>query len=156
MSFESVILSNNFILCCPLLLLPSIFPSTRVFSNDLALCINGQSMKIQQIPKTDRHLLLESGHKPPHVVRRSSTREKTERVLMDTAGMERPHNNVRNTGGSRAVPSTMCSHSPVIRKETTGGGKEAKMTFLQTQVPLVHHLANLGKKTAPELVNAGA
>ena len=31
--------SNYLILCCPLLLLPSIFPSIRVFSNKLALCI---------------------------------------------------------------------------------------------------------------------
>ena len=34
MSIESVILSNHLILCCPLLLLPSIFPSIRVFSNE--------------------------------------------------------------------------------------------------------------------------
>ena len=39
MSLESVMLSNSVILCCPLLLLPSIFPSIRVFSNELALCI---------------------------------------------------------------------------------------------------------------------
>ena len=32
-------LSNHHILCCPLLLLPSIFPSIRVFSNESALCI---------------------------------------------------------------------------------------------------------------------
>ena len=31
--------SNHLILCCPCLLLPSIFPSTRVFSNELALDI---------------------------------------------------------------------------------------------------------------------
>ena len=31
--------SNNLILCHPLLLLPSIFPSIRVFSNEVALCI---------------------------------------------------------------------------------------------------------------------
>ena len=36
---ESVMPSNHLILCCPLLLLPSIFPSIRVFSNELALCI---------------------------------------------------------------------------------------------------------------------
>ena len=36
---ESVMLSNNLILCHPLLLLPSIFPSTRVFSNESALHI---------------------------------------------------------------------------------------------------------------------
>ena len=36
---ESVMPSNHFILCCPLLLLPSIFPSIRVFSNELALHI---------------------------------------------------------------------------------------------------------------------
>ena len=35
MSIESVMPSNHLILCCPLLLLPSIFPSTRVFSNKL-------------------------------------------------------------------------------------------------------------------------
>ena len=39
MCIESVMLSNNFILCCPLLLLPSIFPIIGVFSNELALSI---------------------------------------------------------------------------------------------------------------------
>ena len=39
MSTESVMPSNHFILCCPLLLLPSIFPSIRVFSNESVLCI---------------------------------------------------------------------------------------------------------------------
>ena len=38
MSIESVMPSNNFIVCHPLLFLPSIFPSIRVFSN-VALCI---------------------------------------------------------------------------------------------------------------------
>ena len=37
MSIESMMLSNHLILCCSLLLLPSIFPSIRVFSNELAL-----------------------------------------------------------------------------------------------------------------------
>src|SRR5574342_669137 len=37
MSIESMMPSNHLILCCPLLLLPSIFPSIRVFSNELAL-----------------------------------------------------------------------------------------------------------------------
>ena len=39
MSFESVMPSNHLILCCPLLLLPSVFPSIRVFSSESALCI---------------------------------------------------------------------------------------------------------------------
>ena len=39
MSIESVISSSHLILCCPLLLLPSIFPSIRVFSNESALWI---------------------------------------------------------------------------------------------------------------------
>jgi len=39
MSIESVMLSNYFILCHPLLLLPSICPGTRVFSNKSALSI---------------------------------------------------------------------------------------------------------------------
>ena len=37
MSIESVMPSNHLILCCPLLLLPSVFPSIRVFSNESAL-----------------------------------------------------------------------------------------------------------------------
>ena len=39
MSIESVMTSNHLILCCPLLLLPSIFPSIRVFSKESALHI---------------------------------------------------------------------------------------------------------------------
>ena len=39
MSIESVIPSNHLILCHPILLLPSIFPSIRVFSNESALRI---------------------------------------------------------------------------------------------------------------------
>ena len=40
MSIEPVMPSNHLILCCPLLLLPSIFPSIRIFSNESALCIH--------------------------------------------------------------------------------------------------------------------
>ena len=39
MSIESVIPTNHLILCHPLLCLSSIFPSIRVFSNELVLCI---------------------------------------------------------------------------------------------------------------------
>ena len=39
MSIESVMSSYHLTLCCPLLLLPSIFPSIRVFSNESVLCI---------------------------------------------------------------------------------------------------------------------
>ena len=38
MSIEPVMPSNHLILCCPLFLPPSIFPSIRAFSNDSALC----------------------------------------------------------------------------------------------------------------------
>ena len=41
MSIELAMPSNHLILCCPLLLLPSIFPSTRVFSNEPALGFRG-------------------------------------------------------------------------------------------------------------------
>ena len=44
MSTESVMPSNHLILCNPLLLLPSVFPSIRVFSSELALCTGGQSI----------------------------------------------------------------------------------------------------------------
>ena len=39
MSIKLVVLSNHLILCCVCLLLPSIFPSIRVFSSELALLI---------------------------------------------------------------------------------------------------------------------
>ena len=39
MSIESVMLSNLLILCHPLLLLPSVFPSIMIISHELALCI---------------------------------------------------------------------------------------------------------------------
>ena len=44
MSIESVMLSSHLILCCPLLLLPLIFPSIRVFFNKTVLRISGQSI----------------------------------------------------------------------------------------------------------------
>ena len=37
LSSELVMLSNHYILCCPFLLLPSIFPNVRIFSNESAL-----------------------------------------------------------------------------------------------------------------------
>ena len=44
MSIESVMPSKHLILCCPLLLLPSVFPSIRVFPNDLLFASGGQSI----------------------------------------------------------------------------------------------------------------
>ena len=45
-SIKSVMPSNHLILCRPLLLPPSIFPSIRVFSNESALHIKGQSIGV--------------------------------------------------------------------------------------------------------------
>ena len=44
MSIESVIPSSHLILCLPLFLLPSIFPSIRVFYNELAFCIRSPKL----------------------------------------------------------------------------------------------------------------
>ena len=46
MSIELVMPSNHLILCRPLLLLPSIFPSARVFSNESVLCIKWLSIGV--------------------------------------------------------------------------------------------------------------
>ena len=46
MSIELVMPSSHLILCRPLLLLPSIFPSIRVFFNELALRLGGQSIGV--------------------------------------------------------------------------------------------------------------
>ena len=48
MSIESVMLSNHLVLCCLLLLRPSISPSIRVFSNESTLCIGlAKVLKLQ-------------------------------------------------------------------------------------------------------------
>ena len=46
MSIELVMPFNYLILCCPLFLLPSIFPNIRVFSNESALHIRWQSIGV--------------------------------------------------------------------------------------------------------------
>ena len=46
MSIESVMPSNHLICCYPLLLLTSVFPSIRVFSNESAFCIRCQSIGV--------------------------------------------------------------------------------------------------------------
>ena len=48
MSIESVMPSNHLILCHPFLLLPSIFPSIRVFSNESVLCIKWPILEFQR------------------------------------------------------------------------------------------------------------
>ena len=56
MSIESVMPSNHLILCRALLLLPSIFPSSRVFSNESALCIKWpkyQSFSFSSSPSSE-------------------------------------------------------------------------------------------------------
>ena len=56
MSIESVMPSNHLILCHPLLFLPSIFPSIRVFSDESALCIRWQkycSFSLSIIPSNE-------------------------------------------------------------------------------------------------------
>ena len=46
MSIESVMLSNHLSLCCPLLFLPSIFPSIRIFTNESVLRMYSEHFKI--------------------------------------------------------------------------------------------------------------
>ena len=50
MSIKWVMTSNHLILCCSLLLLPSIFPSIRVFSNSQFFTSGGQSVGASVIP----------------------------------------------------------------------------------------------------------
>ena len=49
-SIDSVMLSNHLILCCPLLHLPSIFPSMSVFSNEWAIHIAAAAKSLQSYP----------------------------------------------------------------------------------------------------------
>ena len=61
LSLESVMPSNHLILCPPLLLLPLIFPSIRVFSSESALCIrwpNYWSFSFNTSPSNDHSRLI--------------------------------------------------------------------------------------------------
>ena len=63
MSIESVMLSNHLVLCRPILLLPSVFPSIRVFSNELVLCIRWPkywSFNISNSPSNEYCFVLQS------------------------------------------------------------------------------------------------
>ena len=55
MPTESVMPSNHLILCCPLLLLPSIFPSIRVFSKESALHIRWPKYSSFSISPSDEY-----------------------------------------------------------------------------------------------------
>ena len=55
MSIESVMPSNHFILCSPLLLPLSIFPSTRVFSNESVLCLTDYQWVINFVKEKKMH-----------------------------------------------------------------------------------------------------
>ena len=58
MSIESVMPSNHLVLCHPLLLLPSIFPSIRVFSDESALCIRYWSFGFSISPSKEYSRLI--------------------------------------------------------------------------------------------------
>ena len=58
MSIGSVMPSNHLILCCPLLLLPSVFPSIGVFSNESALRIRCNVYVVT--PEVEKNLLIEN------------------------------------------------------------------------------------------------
>ena len=61
MSIKSVMPSNHLILCCPLLLLPSIFLSIRVFSNESVICIrwpNYWSFSLSMSPSNEYSRLI--------------------------------------------------------------------------------------------------
>ena len=53
MSIESVMPSNRLILCHPLLLLPSVFPSIRGFPNELTVCIRSNYLSFSFSPSED-------------------------------------------------------------------------------------------------------
>ena len=62
MSIKSVIPSNHLILCPPPLLLPSIFPSIRVFSSESVPMICGLVLDFPALPSLDSNIILIEHH----------------------------------------------------------------------------------------------
>ena len=71
MSIESVMPSNHLILCGPLLFLPSILPSIRVFSNESVLALAGQSFSISFLNKYSRLMFFRISWFDPLIVQRT-------------------------------------------------------------------------------------
>ena len=76
MSTESVRPSNHLILCRPLLLLPSVFSSVKVFSNELAVCTSGQIIGASALASVFPMLKLKLQYFG-HLMRRADSLEKT-------------------------------------------------------------------------------
>ena len=66
MSIESVVPSNHFILCRPLLLLPSIFPSIRVFSNESVLHMAKVAKVLESVLQVAKVLEFQLQHQSFH------------------------------------------------------------------------------------------
>ena len=90
MSMDLVMPSNHLILCCPLLLLPSIFPSIRVFSNESVLRIRwpkywslsfsiSPPMNIQDCFRIDRFDLLKVQETLKNLLQHHSSKASTVR-----------------------------------------------------------------------------
>ena len=62
MSVKSVMPSNHLILCRPLLLLPSVFPSIRVFSSESVPMICGLVLEFPGLPCLDPYIILIEHH----------------------------------------------------------------------------------------------
>ena len=94
-SIESLMPSNYLILCCPLLLLPSIFPSIRVFSNESALCIRwhmqAQMLSVVSLTSLLPHQFSYGGGSPPESLENIFTlREYAQKHLPSTRSVQRP------------------------------------------------------------------
>ena len=79
MSMESVMTSNHLILSHPLLLLPSIFPSIRVFSKESLLCIRWPKYCKDQKLESHHEEMLETCYKKTSTCSKISRSENTKK-----------------------------------------------------------------------------
>ena len=111
MSIESVLPSKHLIFCCPLLLLPSIFPSIKVFSNESALHMRWQkywSFSFSISPASEYSGLIScrgpasAGSRGyPQDERCQQEREKTHETSLDRAKFARERERQRETQRER-------------------------------------------------------
>ena len=87
MSIESVMPTNHLILCCPLLLLPSIFPSMRVFSNESVLHIRWPkywSFSFSISPSSEYSALISCRENGNHSYRKLTKRDHLDHSLSNS------------------------------------------------------------------------
>ena len=155
MSIELVMLSNHLILCHPLLLPPSIFPSIRVFSNESVLCIRWPKYWSLSISPSNEHpglisfrmdwldLLAVQGTLKSLLRHHNSKASVSRRSAFFIVQLSHPYMTAGASRQSRSGPENVYG----------GAKKETKVRDYKDGVERFRHVSTKGRSLTPTLFN---